>query len=447
MPLKRALVVDDSRSARAALRKLLEEHSLDVAEAESGEMALEFLSKEGVDVIFMDHTMPGMDGLEAVSAIKTNPATATIPVMMYTTKEGEVYVGQARALGAVGVLPKNVQPHQLFEMLLHLGLVSERRGSARAGEGAENLAQVVDEVDRALEDQALGMSVQALVTRILEDQHLTLRSDILRSQKSLAKQVAHEILKEQALAPDVDGAVDEGGPAHAPTRSWFARPLAAVVVVVAALVGTFLAWQFKSERDAAYRQLVALETGRANAEESAVSELEGELASASAQSGAMLDAALQGFANAAGLTTISDMREPAFSAELAEKVGSLIPYLQDMGFTGEMTLTSHLGRFCLVVDEVGEYQSAPGDMPMLDCHYNGHVLEDNRYASDRLSVEFSRLLRLREGQAPTLELVALDAPASVEIHPYPGTTATAGEWNERARLNNRVEISFQISNR
>ena len=47
------------------------------------------------------------DGFQAVQAIKNNPQTATIPIMMYTSQQGEVYVGQARALGAVGVLPKS----------------------------------------------------------------------------------------------------------------------------------------------------------------------------------------------------------------------------------------------------------------------------------------------------------------------------------------------------
>ena len=88
MAFKRALVVDDSKLARVALKKLLEEHDLSVAFAESGEAALDFLDRESVDVVFMDHHMPGMDGLEAVAAIKRNPRTATIPVMMYTTRAG-----------------------------------------------------------------------------------------------------------------------------------------------------------------------------------------------------------------------------------------------------------------------------------------------------------------------------------------------------------------------
>ena len=127
MSIKHALVVDDSKSAQFALKKQLETHGLAVSLADSGEAALEFLEHEIVDVIFMDHTMPGMDGLQALAAIKRNPRTAMIPVMMYTTKEGEVYVGQARALGGIGVLPKEVHPQVLFDMLLKLGLVEDKR--------------------------------------------------------------------------------------------------------------------------------------------------------------------------------------------------------------------------------------------------------------------------------------------------------------------------------
>ena len=96
---------------------MLETHDLDVDTAVSAEDALDYLNEHRPDVIFMDHLMPGMDGFEAVSAIKNNPATATIPIMMYTSQEGEVYVGQARALGAVGVLPKQVEPVEVSKVL------------------------------------------------------------------------------------------------------------------------------------------------------------------------------------------------------------------------------------------------------------------------------------------------------------------------------------------
>src|SRR5262245_59164239 len=91
--------------------------------AETAEIALDYLKHSRPDVVFLDHNMPGIDGFEALEAIKTNPATATIPVMMYTSQEGELYVGQARALGALGVLPKTVQPVEVAQVLRTLHLI------------------------------------------------------------------------------------------------------------------------------------------------------------------------------------------------------------------------------------------------------------------------------------------------------------------------------------
>src|SRR5262245_15669721 len=98
--------------------------------AETAEIALDYLKHSRPDVVFLDHNMPGIDGFEALEAIKTNPATATIPVMMYTSQEGELYVGQARALGALGVLPKTVQPVEVAQVLRTLHLIPAEGGTA-----------------------------------------------------------------------------------------------------------------------------------------------------------------------------------------------------------------------------------------------------------------------------------------------------------------------------
>ncbi|MFI5003265.1 MAG: response regulator, partial [Reyranellales bacterium] len=127
MVSKRALVVDDSKSARVILSRMLEKYAIEVDMAESAEQAIEYLNHHRPDAIFMDHLMPGMDGLQAVQAIKGNPQTATIPIMMYTSQEGELYVGQARALGAMGVLPKQVRPVDVSKVLYELHLLPDRR--------------------------------------------------------------------------------------------------------------------------------------------------------------------------------------------------------------------------------------------------------------------------------------------------------------------------------
>src|SRR6202451_2383633 len=128
----RALVVDDSRSARAFLTRILERYELAVDAVESAEQAIEFLTIQRPDVIFMDHLMPGMDGFQALQAIKSNPRTATIPIMMYTSQEGELYLSQARALGAIGVLPKQIKHADLSKALDQLKLLGEPKASAAA---------------------------------------------------------------------------------------------------------------------------------------------------------------------------------------------------------------------------------------------------------------------------------------------------------------------------
>src|ERR1700688_4087522 len=132
MTARRALVVDDSKSARAFLTRILERYELAVDGVESAEQAIEYLTHQRPDVIFMDHMMPGMDGFQAVQAIKNNPLTATIPIMMYTSQEGELYLGQARALGAVGVLPKQIKQADVSKVLYQLHLVPGRRSSVQS---------------------------------------------------------------------------------------------------------------------------------------------------------------------------------------------------------------------------------------------------------------------------------------------------------------------------
>src|SRR5205823_4630418 len=128
-----ALIVDDSKTARLFLARALEQYDIDVDAAESAEAAIEYLSSNRPDVIFMDHLMPGMDGFQAVKAIKNNARTATIPIMMYSSQEGELYLGQARALGAVGVLPKQIRATDVSKVLNELHLVSERRTAEQSG--------------------------------------------------------------------------------------------------------------------------------------------------------------------------------------------------------------------------------------------------------------------------------------------------------------------------
>ncbi|SFF59855.1 Response regulator receiver domain-containing protein [Fontimonas thermophila] len=110
MNARLALIVDDSRSARFALRKQLEHHAFKVEAVESARAAYQWLAAQTPDLIFLDHVMPGEDGFEALRHIKANPRTAAIPVVICSSNEGGSFVAEARSQGAADVLQKPPSP-------------------------------------------------------------------------------------------------------------------------------------------------------------------------------------------------------------------------------------------------------------------------------------------------------------------------------------------------
>ncbi|PHQ26620.1 two-component system response regulator [Marinobacter guineae] len=121
MAIKNALLVDDSKVARFALSKLLESRDMEVNMAGSAEEALDFLTSHGrPDVIFMDHLMPGMNGVEATKAIKGNPETAGIPIIMCTSKKSSSFMEEAKTFGVYNILTKPPQPDGLSQVLAQL---------------------------------------------------------------------------------------------------------------------------------------------------------------------------------------------------------------------------------------------------------------------------------------------------------------------------------------
>ncbi len=118
MTIKSALLVDDSKVARFALSKLLENVSMNVDMAGSAEEALDYLDNNNPpDVIFMDHLMPGMNGVEATKAIKSNPQTAGIPIIMCTSKKSKEFEDAARKFGIYNILTKPPQNDGLSNIL------------------------------------------------------------------------------------------------------------------------------------------------------------------------------------------------------------------------------------------------------------------------------------------------------------------------------------------
>ena len=141
MGAKRALIVDDSKSARVFLARMLENYDIDVDSAESAEPAIEYLTSNRPDVIFMDHHDAGHGRFSGRAGHQEQSAHRHHPDHDVHLPGGELYLGQARALGAVGVLPKQIKPTDVSKVLYQLHLVPDRRNPSRPASRPLNAAR------------------------------------------------------------------------------------------------------------------------------------------------------------------------------------------------------------------------------------------------------------------------------------------------------------------
>lgn len=130
MGFNTALIVDDSKLARVALKRKLEQRGLEIVMAEDARQALELLQSNAIDIVFMDHLMPEMDGFQATREIKGNSATAHLPVIMCSGKEKQGYLEEARAIGASNVLPKPAETNAIDAVFAELEQAEAGSGSA-----------------------------------------------------------------------------------------------------------------------------------------------------------------------------------------------------------------------------------------------------------------------------------------------------------------------------
>jgi len=434
---KTALIVDDSKTARTVLQKMLEVHDLAIDHASSAEEALQYLSESRPDIIFMDHSMPGMDGFEAVSAIKANPATATIPIMMYTAQEGELYVGQARALGAVGVLPKEVEPVELSKVLESLRVI---------GQDAERREHYLE----AEEDQPSGAypdlesfdrDLGALIQELFDQQRAILRRDLRNSHEEIAAHVADQIRS------PVKG--DVSGPGSWLTRhrpAWL--PLAAAMFAVLTLLFALLYWQ--SLRDGAELRQQAAELQLAlRRQQDAGSQVTLETRQQMAAYGEALDTtyavALDALEWAANQSSTYGFDEEPLSDVRLSMIAELSSHLEALNFRGLIRVESHVGDFCMSLMTPEGYVPAPPDMAAAECDQIGFAPDAAYELGLRRSVAFANFVSLsaeRAGSGVRYEIVSLGN--SNPLLPYPVTAdgIMAAEWNEIAASNQRVVVSL-----
>ena len=115
------MIVDDEPiNIRVLLSSLKDDYKVKVAK--NGEKALELIRKEPetLELILLDVEMPGLNGYEVCSALKSDPQTKGIPVVFVTGRDTAQDRAEQEKLGAAGVLGKPIEPELLKETVRSL---------------------------------------------------------------------------------------------------------------------------------------------------------------------------------------------------------------------------------------------------------------------------------------------------------------------------------------
>lgn len=120
----RALVVDDSRTVRRILSRILEELGFqEILEAEGGEEGLRCLNRRPpLDLVLVDQNMPDMSGLDFVRIVRGDAAYPPFRLLLVTATAEEEAAAQALAEGADGCLFKPFTREVVAARLADLGL-------------------------------------------------------------------------------------------------------------------------------------------------------------------------------------------------------------------------------------------------------------------------------------------------------------------------------------
>ncbi len=452
-----ALVVDDSRMARHMLSKMLKEQGIDVDTVESGEEALGYLCDKMPTMIFMDHTMPGMDGFQTLRAIKNDPHTAAIPIIMYTSKEGEVYESQARALGAVDVIPKSLKPLQLAKVLERQNLLPGQAplpvNVAVVGRPAANDVVIVATTtpDSELPLPSLGAG---------ENRPVNGRN------YSKPKELSELENRLQQLTEQIQQLNSQPGEFRTARRNYRLQFVGLAICIVA--IGSLLFYNTQISRQVADIRVENASLKQAMEQRSspvanAVPRAQNAPAATPLRQPAkaiqpaaqerpqvepervnrrFYDSMVWAF-NREGQFGFD---EKPFSEKLAGNLIRLAENLQSAGFHGEISVLSHLGRFCTQMSPSSEPVLPEEGQTMSSCE----VMEFDPDNMENLGKEqtpgFAEFLASFEpefGENMHLSLATAGDRRPLARYPRPDPDMEAARWNAVAARNQRIEVSIR----
>jgi CheY-like chemotaxis protein len=428
MTIKKALIVDDSRLAQFVLKKMLVAQDMEVDTSESAEEALGYLTQHKPDVIFLDHSMPGMNGLEALKAIKGNPDTAPIPIMMYTSQEDSNYMSRARELGALEVLPKQLKPAELEQALTRLyGSDTNKQSITEAANepivNKQKLELLVMDAEAALDQESIQHKLQQKIEQQAEafEKEITLLNEKINS-----------------LLPSTD--------TSAVKHHFWNNILWASIYAITLLIFVSIYFQQKTT----IQQLSQTPTNTVIQDKETDSKLRSALNNTRPIETTSPTINPTATSNAEDLIALESMvntnnQIPFDELLLGEtaltSLSELIPSLQAINFTGRVNVLANDGSFCVITNSSGQFELAADDSLASQCQ----LTEPSTRLADIASIDLLRLITTSNQSAESnfvITINPLGTTQPLENYPDISDDLSASSWNSIASKNRRIEIKL-----
>jgi two-component system chemotaxis response regulator CheY len=163
MPGERVIVIDDSAAIQETTKAILEEHGMRVTIGSNGLAALTHPEIASFDLVMVDSTMPGIDGLETTRLIKTDKETYKIPVLLMIPENTMDLLESVPLKGATGWIVKPYTPARLVSKVRE---VMEEQELRRRSE--QYLTQAAESHMQSLAEQKIQTAVERKIQIIVE---------------------------------------------------------------------------------------------------------------------------------------------------------------------------------------------------------------------------------------------------------------------------------------
>jgi two-component system phosphate regulon response regulator PhoB len=137
---KKILIVDDERDLVELIGLNLQRNGYEVITAHDGATGLELARRQHPDLLVLDVMMPGLSGRDVTVALKGDPETATMPILMLTAKTEETDIIVGLSMGADDYVTK---PFSMKVLMARVAAILRRKASAEPADTLLNIGPVL----------------------------------------------------------------------------------------------------------------------------------------------------------------------------------------------------------------------------------------------------------------------------------------------------------------